>query len=62
MIPLPLKKEKAAYLPLPVVRNVDQTIIQTNYLQLKKDVQNIVESVMEGILNDTAKGHLHIKK
>jgi hypothetical protein len=60
--PIALQNEKDANLPLPVVRKIDQTIIQANDKEIKQDVQNIVESVMEEILNDSTKEHLLIKK
>jgi len=60
--PMALKKEKDAYLPLPPVRKVDQATIQTNYQQIKQDVQDIVESVMQQVLNDPAKEILLINK
>ena len=60
--PLALKKEREAYQPLPPVKNVDQTSIHTIYQQIKQDVRDIVESVMEQVLNDQAKEHLLVKK
>jgi YWFCY protein/Type IV secretory system Conjugative DNA transfer len=60
--PIALKKEKDAYLPLPPVRKVDQASIQANYEQIKQDVQDIVESVMEEVQNDPAKEHVLVKK
>jgi hypothetical protein len=60
--PIALKKEKDAYLPLPPVRKVDHTSIQANYQKIKQDVQDIVESVIEQVLNDPAKEHLLVKK
>jgi hypothetical protein len=60
--PAALKKEKEAYLPLPPVRKVDQATIQAGYLQIKQDVLDIVESVMEQVLNDLACNHLLVKK
>jgi hypothetical protein len=60
--PIALKKQKEAYLPLPPIRKVDQTTIQANYKQIKQEVQEIVKSVMEQVLNDRAKEHLFVKK
>jgi len=60
--PLALKKEREAYQPLPPVKNVDQTSIHTIYQQIKQDVRDIVESVMEQVLNDQAKEHLLVRK
>src|ERR1700722_17887042 len=53
--PVALKKKKEAYVPLPLVREVDQAAIQANYRKIKQDVQEIVDAVMEMILNDSAK-------
>jgi hypothetical protein len=60
--PVALKKEKDGYLPLPPVREVNQAAIQANYRQIKQDVQDIADSVMAMILNDSAKEHLLVKK
>lgn len=37
-----LKAEQASYLPLPTIRVVDNNIVQRNYLQIKKDVEDLV--------------------
>ncbi|SDH13078.1 conjugal transfer protein MobC [Mucilaginibacter gossypii] len=57
-----LKKEAAAYQPLPAVRVINTGIIQRNYLQIKQDVREIIEEVFEQLLNDPAKTHLVIRR
>ncbi|MEO6870346.1 MAG: conjugal transfer protein MobC [Ginsengibacter sp.] len=57
-----LKKEQKNYKEIPVIRKVDNEIVQRNYLQIKQDVQNIIQSEMERILSDPAMNHLVIKK
>ena len=57
-----LEKEAATYLTIPAFRKVDNSIVQRNYEQIKHDVQNIVESEMESILNDPAKKHFLIQQ
>lgn len=57
-----LKQEQENYKEIPVVRKLDNTIVQENYLQIKKDVQNIIQSEMERVLNDPGLAHLLIKK
>lgn len=57
-----LKKERESYKPLPMVREVDEEVIQKNYQQIKQDVQKIAEVVMEELLNDPLKEHLIVKK
>jgi hypothetical protein len=42
--------------------NVDQGDIQRNDQQAKKDVEEIAETVLEGLLNDPARDHLMVKK
>lgn len=49
-----IKKEQANYLQLPVVRQVNITMVQQNYLQIKRDVEDVVISEMERILGDPA--------
>lgn len=52
-----VKKEKESNKPLPFVRKVE-----SNYQQIKKDVDNIADTVMQDLLNDPDKNHLIIKK
>jgi len=57
-----LKKEQENYKEIPVVRRLDNTMVQRNYLQIKQDVQDIIHSEMERILNEPGLKHLMIKK
>lgn len=57
-----LKKEMDAYEPIPVIRQVDNAMVQANYLQIKQDIQNIIHSEMERLLNDPALAHLVLRK
>lgn len=45
-----------------VIRKIDNTIVQRNYLQVKQDIQNIVNSEMERLLSAPSLMHLIIKK
>ncbi|MCE7043827.1 conjugal transfer protein MobC [Dyadobacter sp. CY312] len=57
-----LKREEESYQPIPVVRTVDQAMIQRNYNQIKQDVQDIIASEMERLSEDPALAGLIIKK
>ncbi len=57
-----LSDEERAYEPIPEVRKVDSVMVQRNYMQIKQDVQDIVHSEMERLLNDPGLQHLVIKK
>lgn len=57
-----LKKEQDNYKDIPVIRQIDNTMVQLNYLQVKQDIQDIVEAEMERLLSDPALAHLIIKK
>ncbi|WP_447642610.1 MULTISPECIES: type IV secretory system conjugative DNA transfer family protein [Chitinophagaceae] len=57
-----LKKEEKAYKPIPVIRQVDESMVQMNYQQIKEDVENIIDSVMMDLMGDPAKARLIIKK
>ncbi|WP_433780727.1 hypothetical protein [Flavobacterium anhuiense] len=37
-----LKKEQDTYQEIAPIRKIDNTIIQGNYLQIKQDIQNII--------------------
>jgi hypothetical protein len=57
-----LKQEMAAYQELPMVRVINSGIVQRNYLQVKQDVQDIIQLEMERLLSDPGLMHLVIKK
>ena len=57
-----LQKEAAAYQSIPAFKKVDNSHVQRNFEKIKEDVQNILESEMERLLNDPEKTHLIISK
>ena len=57
-----LKKQQDNYEEIPVVRKLDNMMVQRNYLQIKQDVQEIIQTEMERMLNDPQLSHLIIVK
>ena len=57
-----LKKEQQNYKPIPVIRNVDNGMIQRNYLSIKQDVEDLVEAETGRLLDDPERTSLIIKK
>ena len=57
-----LKIEEENYREIPAVRKLDGTMIQRNYIQIKQDIQDIIQSEMERLLSDPALSYLVIKK
>jgi len=57
-----LKQEQENYKEINVIRKLDDGMIQRNYLQVKRDIQDIIQSEMERLLNDPGQVHLVIKK
>jgi hypothetical protein len=57
-----LKSEQASYKDIEVIRKLDNTMVQRNYLQIKQDIQDIIQSEMERMLNDPGLSHLVVKK
>lgn len=57
-----LKKEEESYREIPPVRQLDNSMIQRNYLQIKQDVQEIIQSEMERVFTDPALAHLMVRK
>jgi hypothetical protein len=57
-----ISREEAAYRPLPVVRQINASIIDANYRQIKDDIEGIIFSEMERMLNDPELSHLIISK
>lgn len=57
-----LKSEQDNYVDIPVIRKVDNSMVQRNYLQIKKDIKEIISSEKERLLNDFGLAHLVVKK
>lgn len=57
-----LKKEQQNYKPIPVIRKVDSGMIQRNYLSIKQDVEDLVESEMGRLMDDPEVNRVIIKK
>jgi len=57
-----LKKEQEGFRGMPVIRKLDNGMVQRNYLQIKQDVQDIIQSEMKRVLGDPGLSHLVIKK
>lgn len=57
-----LKKEQENYKNIEVIRKLDNGMVQRNYMQLKQDIQDIIQSEMERMLNDPGLSHLIVKK
>ena len=57
-----LKKEQDDYIDIPVIRKVDNSMVQRNYLKIKKDIKDIIYAEKERLLNDPELMNLVIKK
>jgi len=57
-----LKKEQNGYKDIQVIRKLDNTMVQRNYLQIKQDVQDIIQSEMERLMNDPGLVYLVVRK
>ncbi len=57
-----LKAEENSYKPIPIIRQVDNSMVQRNYLQIKQEVLEIVESEKERMSNDPLLASLVVKK
>jgi hypothetical protein len=57
-----LKKEQDNYKDIAVIRKLDNSMVQRNYLQIKQDIQDIIHSEMERLLNDPGLAYLVVKK
>lgn len=55
-----LKKEQENYKELPLIRKLDHPMVQRNNLQVKQDIQDIIHSEIERLLNNPALKHLII--
>ena len=57
-----LTKETSSYSSIPKFKTVSNSVIQLNFKQVKQDVQDIMESELEAILNDPVKVSLVVSK
>ncbi|MCC4229063.1 conjugal transfer protein MobC [Zunongwangia profunda] len=57
-----LKREEQNYQDIEVIRKLDSGMVQRNYFQIKQDIQDIIQSEMERLLNDPGLSHLVVKK
>lgn len=57
-----IKKETDNYQEIPIIRTIDNVIIQKNYLQIKIEIQEIIHSEMERIIKSPALSSLVLKK
>jgi len=57
-----LRREENQYKEIGVIRRLDNSMIQRNYFQIKQDIQDIIRSEMERLMNDPGLMHLVIKK
>ena len=57
-----LKNEQDDYKDIPVIRKVDNAMVQRNYMQIKQDIKDIIYSEKERLLNDLGLAHLVLKK
>lgn len=57
-----IKKETDNYKEIPIIRTIDNVIIQKNYLQIKIEIQEIIHSEMERIIKSPALSLLILKK
>jgi hypothetical protein len=57
-----LKKEQDHYKDIAVIRKIDTAMVQRNYLQVKQDIQEIMQSEIERLLQDPSLAYLVLKK
>jgi TusA-related sulfurtransferase len=57
-----LKREQDNYKEIEVIRRLDNSMVQRNYLQIKQDIDDIIRFEMERLINDPGQAHLVIRK
>lgn len=57
-----INKEEKAFKPIPVIRKIDNGMIQRNYMQIKSDVENIISSEISNMFTNPKLTHLIIQK
>jgi hypothetical protein len=57
-----LKQEQGKYTPIPVIREVDDRMVQKNYLQVKQEVEQLVQTEMDRVIDLPGLGIQVVKK
>ncbi|RWU08188.1 conjugal transfer protein MobC [Pedobacter chitinilyticus] len=57
-----LSEEEKAYKPIPIIRKVDNDMVQRNYQQIRQEVQDIVYAEIQRMIQDPKLEHLIIRK
>lgn len=57
-----LKSEEERYKPIPLIRQVDNALVQRNYTQIKQEVQEIVQAEIQRMMNDPELEGLVVRK
>ena len=57
-----LKKEERGYQEVPVIRKLDNTMVQKNYLQIKQEITQLMLAEIDKITNDPALEYLLLRK
>ncbi|XHR94251.1 conjugal transfer protein MobC [Mucilaginibacter sp. UC70_90] len=57
-----MNEERKGFKAIPVVRQVSSSMVQANYQQIKRDIQELVSAELERLHNDPALQHLIVKK
>jgi hypothetical protein len=57
-----LKKEESGYQDIPVIRKLDNAMVQRNYVQIKLEVAQLMQAEMDRIKNNPALEFMLLKK
>lgn len=57
-----LQKEINSYQDIPIVCKLNNEIVQRNYLQIKQDIQNIIQYEMDRLISDPELSYLIVRK
>lgn len=57
-----INEEERNYKPIPVIRQVDEAMVNRNYQQIKQDIKDIVQTEIGRLLSDPSTEHLVIRK
>lgn len=57
-----LKREQEDYQPIPVIRKIDNSMVQRNYLQIRKEIQDMIDAEIQRMSDDPELKYLILKK
>ena len=57
-----IKLEEAGYAPIPKIRGLNNSVVEQNYLQIKKEIKQLIEIEIERMMDSLDLANFILKK